>query len=214
MIGNTANMLLPVLVLLSVVAVIRSYALMTTIRQSGYFMFWRSQTIVVLFIGSLALGSCASAPSISTDVSYCCRSGAESIRSYRIEFEDMPEFLKPMLRDEVSIVLDSKGLEYTEADADAVLTMTYIHWLLSKEENAREVAWGTLSPGGDSRFIAKVDVELKNSVTREVVWSGTMSKHHYAAIGAYMHDVPARSAMRKAFSALFADYPNRILEEY
>jgi hypothetical protein len=207
-------MLMRVRVLLSELAVIRGYALRSTIRQSGYCVFWRCQAIVVLFIGSLALGSCASGPSISTDVDYCCRSGAESIRSYRIEFEDMPEFLKPMLRDEASIALDSKGLEYTEGDGDAVLTMTYIHWLLSKEEDAREVAWGTLSPGGDSRFIAKVHVALKNSVTREVVWSGTMSKYHYVAVGSYMHAVPARSAMRKAFNALFADYPNRILEEF
>jgi hypothetical protein len=125
----------------------------------------------------------------------------------------MPEFLKPMLRDEVSIVLDSKGLEYTEDAADAILTMAYLHKLLSTEDVAREDAWGTLAPGGDSRFIAEVHVKLENSITRDLVWSGTLSKLHYAAVGSYMHDAPARLAMKDAFARLFADYPNRILEE-
>jgi hypothetical protein len=172
------------------------------------------QIRAIVCIGSLALAACASGPSISTDVEYCCRSGAENVNSYRIEFEDMPEFLKPMLRDEVSMVLDSKGLEYTEGDAHAVLTMMYVHRLLSKEDVERKVAWGTLSPGGDSRFVAEVHAELKKSVTNEVIWSGTLRKLHNVAIGAYMHDAPARSAMREAFKVLFADYPNRILEDY
>ncbi len=195
-------------------AMIRGYAAMTAIRQSGHLVLRRIQSIFLILFSSVALASCASVPQISTDVGYCCRSGVESIQSYRIEFGDMPEFLKPMLRGEVSIVLDSKGLEYTEGDADAVLTMTYVHRQLSTEDVARKVVWGTLSPGGDSRFIAEVHSELKNSITREVVWSGTMSNLHNVAIGAYMHDVPARSAMRKAFSTLFAGYPNRILEDY
>jgi hypothetical protein len=174
----------------------------------------RLQSIILGLISSLALAACAPLPSMSTDVAYCCRAGADTIRSYRVEFEDMPEFLKPMLRDEVSIVLAGKGLEYTEGDSDAILTMTYVHRLLSTEDDVRKDARGTVSPGGVSRFVAEVHTELKNSVTREVVWSGVLSKRHNVALDAYMHDDPARSAMRKAFNTLFADYPNRLLEDY
>ena len=66
----------------------------------------------------------------------------------------------------------------------------------------------TLSPGGDTRFIAEVHVDLTNSVTGELIWSGLLSRYHNVVMGSYMHDAPARAAMRQAFSDLFAGYPN------
>ena len=84
----------------------------------------------------------------------------------------MPEFLKPMLRDSVSIVLDGKGLEYTEGDAHAVLTMTYVDRTMAAEETARDEAWETIAPAGGVRFIAEVQMEMLNSVTRERIWAG------------------------------------------
>ena len=60
-----------------------------------------------------------------------------ALKTFRVEFEDMPEFLKPMLRDEAAIVLDTKGLEYTEGDAHAVLRMSYVHNLIPPELPAR-----------------------------------------------------------------------------
>lgn len=173
----------------------------------------RIGSIVCVLISSFAFGACGSLPPISTTVDYCCKAGAQGIRSYRIQFEDMPEFLKPMLRDEVSVVLDSKGLEYTEGDAHAVLTMTFVHRPLPMEGSAQEMTPGAVSADYDARFIAEIRVEMKNSVTHELLWSGAISKLHNATRGSYMHEAPARAAMRKALIALFADYPNWILED-
>jgi len=58
------------------------------------------------------------------------------------------------------------------------------------------------------RFIAEVQVELKNSVTGEKLWAGTMGRVHNVYEGSYMHDAPAKSAMRNAFLEIFADYPD------
>ena len=120
----------------------------------------------------------------------------------------MPEFLKPMLRDEASIVLSTKDLEYTEGDAHAVLLMSFVNKPLTEEEASQYEAWGTISPGGAARFIAEVKVEMKNSVSGEVIWSGTMSRVHNVSEGSYMHDSPARVAMRNAFLEMFVDYPD------
>ncbi len=182
---------------------------MKTVRSGGHSARAKYRAIIFAFISSFAVASCGSQPTIGTDVGYCCQSSAERVHSYRIEFEDMPEFLKPMLRDEVSLVLSSKGLDYTEGDADSVLTMAYVDQPLTQEAIDENEAWGSLSPGGDTRFIAEVHLKLKNSVTQELVWSGVMSKLHNVSVGSYMHEAPARAAMRDAFFALFADYPDR-----
>jgi hypothetical protein len=131
------------------------------------------------------------------------------LKTFRVEFTDMPEFLKPMLRDEAAIVLDTKGLEYTEGDAHAVLRMSYVHNLVPPAPPA-EVSDGfaeSLSPGGETRFVAEVKIELRDAVSGELVWSGHMVRAHAVQMGSYMHDTVARSAMREAFMTLFADYP-------
>ena len=157
------------------------------------------------------LTACGSLPQIATDVSYCCETGWEGIVTYRVEFEDTPEFLKPMLRDEAAIVLDTKGLEYTEGDAHAILHMSFVNRTLSAEDSELE-GWERVAPGGGVRFVAQVQVELRNSVTGERIWAGTMQRIHNVYEGSYMHDAPARAAMRNAFMEMFADYPNRELD--
>ena len=168
---------------------------------------------IARLIGSLCLAlmlvGCATSPDISTDVEYCCKAPRPDIHTYRIEFANMPEFLKPMLRDEVAIVLDRKGLEYTEGDAHAVLKLTYVHNLLPNEapDTRKNTFAEPLPAGGNARFLAEVDVEMRDAVSADLLWSGRMVRAHNVPMGAYMHDAPAREAIRKAFAALFADYP-------
>lgn len=171
----------------------------------------RIHLLSCLVILGPALAACTALPAISADVSYCCKPAIGETSTYRIEFDGMPEFLKPMLRDEVSIVLDQKFLQYTESDAQAVLTMTFINTPMEQIGVAdNDKAWGSLSAGGNARFNAEVRMEMKDAVTQELIWAGEMSRLHNVAPGAYMHEAPARSAMREALIALFADYPGPI----
>ena len=62
------------------------------------------------------------------------------------------------------------------------------------------------------KFIAEVDMEMRNTVTRELIWSGSMRRIHNVYEGSYMHDAPARAAMRQALMDIFADYPNPKLD--
>lgn len=171
----------------------------------------RKLLLSVVALGAFLAG-CASSPGISTDVTYCCESGTSGIGTFRVEFKNMPEFLKPMLRDEAAIVLASKGVEYTEGDAHAVLLMTYVDRTLTAAEERDLDAWEQVAPGGGVRFIAEVDMEMRNTVTRELIWSGTMRRIHNVYEGSYMHDAPARAAMRQALMDIFADYPNPNLD--
>ena len=156
----------------------------------------------------LLVAGCGSLPPIATDENYCCHPSIEDVRTYRVEFEDTPEFLKPMLRDEASIVLARRGYDYTEGDADAILLMTFVNKTLEQDAEEQE-AWERIAPGGGVRFIAQVVMTLNNSVSGERIWAGDMQRIHNVYEGSYMHDAPAREAMREAFVQLFASLPNR-----
>jgi hypothetical protein len=168
----------------------------------------------MFFLTTIAIvAGCASQPPIATVVSYENRPGTKAINNYRVEFDSMPEFLKPMLRDEASIALSAKGLEYTEGDAHGILLMTYVQRPLTAADEERDDIDAGLSSGGESKFIAEVHVDLKDAVTSELIWSGILSRYHNALPGSYMHEAPARIAMRQAFLDLFSDYPDVALEK-
>jgi len=170
---------------------------------------WNCVRRALIFCVSVTfLASCGSLPQIGTDVAYCSNVNLERISTYRVEFEDTPEFLKPMLRDEASIALSTKGLEYVEGDAHAILMMTYVNRTLESGEAARDEAWETIAPGGGVRFIAEVQLEMTDAVSHEKIWAGSMARVHNVYEGSYMHEAPARTAMRNAFLDMFADFPN------
>lgn len=147
------------------------------------------------------VAGCASLPTIATNVTYCCSDIV--VQTVSVEFADTPEFLKPMLRDEAAIVLNGKGIEYTEGEADAILHMTYIDKTLERGSEELE-AWERIAPGGGVRFIAEVRMQMTHSASGDVLWSGTMQRIHNVYEGSYMHDAPARAAMRNAFLEMFA----------
>ena len=174
----------------------------------------RVRTIIFVTCCCFGITSCGSLPQIATDTSYCCLPAAEQVYTYRVEFEDMPEFLKPMLRDEASNVLHTKNLRYTEGTAHAVLSMTYVDRTYGGPESGRDEAWETTAPGGGMRFIAEVQMELRNTVSNELIWAGSMSRLHNVYEGSYMHEAPARAAMRGAFTELFSEFPDPVFDEY
>lgn len=176
-------------------------------RITGKRDFRTGTNALLMLVTCLMMASCGSLPTIATSVDYCCQTGTESIKTFRVEFEDMPEFLKPMLRDEASIVLGAKGLDYVEGDAHAILLMKFVNRTLESTDAAHDEAWETVAPGGGVRFIAEVKVEMKEIVSREMLWAGTMGRIHNVYEGSYMHDAPARAAMRDAFVTIFAGYP-------
>jgi len=174
---------------------------------------WPALRKLLLFALSLWLAACGSFPSISTEVDYCCRPAADRVRTFRVEFEDMPEFLKPMLRDEASVVLAAKGLDYTEGDADAILKMSFIGTPVEPGPAAGGERIPTARPASESRYQAEVRLALTNSVTADLIISGSMYRVHDGSRGSYMHEAPARKAMRSAFAAVFMDFPDRVFDE-
>lgn len=164
----------------------------------------------------LALAACARQPAIETTVSYRYLPAAAVLGSYRVEFSGMPDFLKPMLRDEVSRVLADRGLAYTEDAADALLRMSF-----DNEPLPSATAYaGTDTAGGATaeqvvaaRFNAKVILDMTDSVSGERIWAGSLGRVHFVTEGAYMHEEPARRAIRDALGRIFAEFPDQLGRE-
>lgn len=167
-------------------------------------------SVIVATLVMLTATACSGLPTIAADVTYCCHPTVDDVHTFRVEFEDTPEFLKPMLRDEASIVLATRGLEYTEGDADSILLMSFVNKTLERGDD--QESWERIAPAGGVRFIAQVVIELRHSVSHELLWSGSMQRIHNVYEGSYMHDAPARTAMRNAFIEIFADLPNPKVE--
>ncbi len=177
----------------------------------------RERSLVLhCFALALALAACAARPPIETTVTYRYLPAAADLGSYRIEFAGMPEFLKPMLRDEISRVLADRGLAYTEGEADALLRMTFDNEPLpsvvarsgTDGENGTEVEQVVAA-----RFNAKVTLDMSDSVSGERIWMASVGRVHYFTEGAYMHEEPARRAIRDALRGIFADFPNQLDRE-
>lgn len=175
----------------------------------------RARASLAAVLAGVLLAACASGPPINTSVSYQYPEAAEGVRTYRMEFRGMPEFLKPMLRDEASRVLAMKGLDYTEGDADAVLLLTFDNVPLKSDVAVVEDESGdTTSQVIAARFNARVNLEMTAAVSGERIWTASLGRVHYATEGSYMHESPARVAMRDAFRDVFADFPNRLEATY
>lgn len=170
----------------------------------------RSAGLLLACLGAATLAACTAGPPIETMVDFRYVAAAEDMHSYRVEFLRMPEFLKPMLRDEVSRVLADKGLEYTEGEAHAVLLLSF------DNEPLPSVVAESASESGErserivaARFDARVRLDMSDSVSGERVWSGSLARVHYVTEGSYMHEAAAREAIRDALRRIFADFPNR-----
>ena len=57
-------------------------------------------------------------------------------------------------------------------------------------------------------YIARIEIEIVETQSNDIVWSGEISRIHHVVPGEYMHEDRARPAFRRAFRAVLARYPS------
>lgn len=122
----------------------------------------------------------------------------------------MPEFLKPLILANFDAALFSRGLVRDE-DSDLHAVIRYRQLDLSEGSPSGASRKEQVSPGGNVRFIARVEVDIFDSVTREPVFRGSIQRIHDVDPGEYMHTGQASGAIYEAFSQLLADF--RVAED-
>ncbi len=160
----------------------------------------------ILVAAGFMLGGCMNTNlGVGVTVSDCCLPELHQYRSYGITIKNAPQFLKSYIVDSMSQALVDKGLVRDDENHDLLTTLTYQQTDL-KDELQRDEFEGHLSPGGDFRFNAAILMEIRDSVSSKLIWSGRINRDHDVFVGEYMHE-RSRRAIYNAFTEVLQDFP-------
>lgn len=133
-----------------------------------------------------------------------------TFKSYEINPEFLPAFLGPVLVSNFAVALAEKGYEPVVEGGDAVVTLRLVKEQISTaaSEDASEDAFAEqINESGETRFIARIVVEIRAKGEPDIQWQGSIQRLHTIRAGDYMHMGPASGAFLEAFRELLANYP-------
>lgn len=156
----------------------------------------------------LGLSSCVGpAGQIGSNLTLCCPGDYESYQDYAIQTEEIPVFLRDYLVAEFDAAFHEKGVRRVERSADLVVTLTYNHINLSTDQEEIDPFVRVESMNAEIRYIAAIEIEMREADSGDLVWAGSISRIHQVAPGEYMHEDGARMAFREAFRNVLESYP-------
>jgi hypothetical protein len=148
------------------------------------------------------LAACASPGNVSHKVDYCCGPAGVELSSYTLQFNDMPGFLVPYMRDALVGALAAKGMHEVSAGGQAAVTLTYSEVYPDAHQPIVDDGFGDpLATERSRQFIAVVTLQIRRAADGAEVLRGTLSRMHTVTVGEYMHD-RARVAIRAGFDQL------------
>lgn len=145
---------------------------------------------------------------VGSNVANCCITDYDRYATFAISADALPGFLQPVLVDELTQALTRKGLSFSDTGSDLLVRLTLNQENLG-EQAAPDPFQGRLDPGGEVRFLADLRIDMIDTVSKEVVWTGVLSRIHDVVPGAVMPLDKARIAIGAALEELLADYPAR-----
>lgn len=161
----------------------------------------------ILVVFGFVVGGCMNTNlGVGVSVSDCCYPDQLTYRSFGLTVRNSPEFLKSYIVDSISRALADKGLLRDDRDPDLMVILTY-HQTDLKVEMEKDEFEGHLSPGGDFRFNAAILIEIRDSSSSELVWSGSVSRDHDVFVGEYMHE-RSRRAIYNAMTEFLNGFPS------
>ena len=146
---------------------------------------------------------------IGNTVTLCCPGSYADYEAYRLQTENMPIFLRNWIVDMFDSSFQERGMERNDQVNDLIVTLSYQHVNLNPETEDVNPFVRQESIDVELRYIAVVNVSMRETRTGEEVWAGQVSRIHTVSPGEYMHEGPARVAFLETFRDLLADYPGR-----
>ncbi len=166
---------------------------------------------ITLFAACLVfLSSCAqTGTQIGSSLTLCCPGDYENYEDFGLEVVDMPIFLRDYVSAEFEAVFQSKGLSRNDRMNDVRAVLTYRHINLDPETEDIDPFVRLESISTELRYIARIDVDIYETRSNDLVWAGSISRIHQVSPGEYMHEDRAKPSFYQAFSNLLADYPSK-----
>lgn len=157
----------------------------------------------------LLLSGCATSY-LGISVSPGQQASAVKVTTFEVQPDKLPAFLGPILVSNFSVALAERGLQPVASDGDAVVFLRYVQEDLTIEQD-HDAFDERIDQGSDTRFVAKVEVEINAASTGERIWAGSIQRLHTIRPGDYMHTGNASVALLEAFRDLLSDYPDQNL---
>ena len=156
----------------------------------------------------LTLAACANTTGhqIGYNVTVCCPGDYGSYQTYRIQTQDIPEFLSDYVVDEFEAAFQEKGIVRNDRLGDVVVKLSYQHVNLNAEQEDIDPFDRRTGEGFTLRYVATITVEIIEE--EDVVWGGQIHRIHNVTPGEYMHENDARPEFRNAFRRLLESYPS------
>ena len=172
---------------------------------------WRISRLRILALsGFILLAGCAqSGLRIGNTVTLCCPGSYGNYGSYGVQVAEMPLFLQDWLLEMFDRAFQERGMTRNDQVNDLVVTLRYRHVNLNAEKQDIDPLIRQESFGEELRYIAVVEISMRESASGDPVWGGEISRIHTVSPGEYMHEGPARAAFLETFRDLLAAYPGR-----
>lgn len=165
---------------------------------------------VCLFVAVVLLSACTQTGSqIGVSPTLCCPGDYASYRTYGVETDNMPLFLRDYVIAEFDAAFQQKGLVRNDRINDVRVVLRYNHINLNPDQQEIDPFVRIEALTVEINYVAAIEIKIKESRTDKLVWAGTISRIHQVTPGEYMHEERARPEFHNAFQTVLESYPAR-----
>lgn len=169
---------------------------------------------VLALAAVVATAGCVVAPPrLSVDIDTCCEARFERYETYGLMMTNVPGFLEPYLRGGIAPVLERRGLRSTIDRPDLSIRLIFDQVFLTPDASEDDYFGEGVDPELATRFMAAVSVDVLDTSSEQIVWSGRLSRIHNNPHGEPRGNDHKMQGIIDGFEELFADYPIRVTED-
>ncbi len=166
----------------------------------------------LILISAIISGCAQNSLRIGNAVNVCCPGDYANYKTFSVETEELPLFMRDYVVSEFSAALEERGLTRNDQIHDLRVILSYRHVNLNPEQQHIDPFVNQPVIDGESinvelRYIATIDITMKETATGKVVWAGEVHRIHTVSPGEYMHTPRAVAAFRETFRDLLQHYP-------
>jgi hypothetical protein len=158
-------------------------------------------------MGAVFLYACAGHPApMDAYAPLHCHAPAASFETFDVRLDAVPGFIDPVLRTALEGALTRQGLRPAAGmPADVAMVARFSLIDLNPQSGAVPPdAFGErVVPGQVTRFVAHVDLELREERSDALLWRGAISRRHAIVGGETFHDERAVLAIATTLDAMF-----------
>jgi hypothetical protein len=162
-------------------------------QRGGFLLVW---------MGVVALAGCASGATMQHYVPANCHGASEPFTTFSIRQVNMPGFIQDVIDESVSGALHRVGLEFSETpDLDVRVGFELIDRNAPPREKdpfGEPVATSDLN-----RFVIHVDVDIFDTRTGKLIWTGAMNRAHAIQGGETFHNERAVLTISDTLDSMF-----------